>query len=115
MGDIAAKTTSALCILGVVTALVVLSAEPVSAQAGQMHLTPRTYEIDKLRCAELVSAPVEAQNRLLIYFNGYLDGQRGATVWDERIAGGRIEDVLRTCKDNPSATVRDAFSRAWSR
>jgi HdeA/HdeB family protein len=69
----------------------------------------------KLQCRDLVALTGEARDRLLIYYNGYLDGQHGETTWDERIVGQRLEEALRHCRDDPAATVQHAFTKAWSR
>src|SRR6516164_7123958 len=62
--------------------------EPVPAQ---VTLTPRIIKIDQVKCSELDTPPDQKQERLLIYFNGYVDGMQRQTVWDERKVGELID------------------------
>ncbi|HYS15665.1 MAG TPA: HdeA/HdeB family chaperone [Candidatus Binatia bacterium] len=84
---------------------------PESAPA-QMSLTPRIIHTGKIKCAEFQSLSGERQERALIYFNGYVDGIRRLTTWDERAAGELVDRALGYCKADPSETVLSAFTRA---
>jgi HdeA/HdeB family len=79
---------------------------------AQVTLTPRVIQIDQLKCAELQSGSDQKLDRLLVYFNGYVDGMRRHTVWDERQVGELIDRVTSYCKANPSETLLSAFTRA---
>jgi HdeA/HdeB family len=92
-------------------ALAAANFSPESAPA-QMTLTPRVLQIDKLQCAELLAGSSERTDRLLIYYNGYVDGMRRQTTWDERAAGELIERALGYCKADPAETILSAFTRA---
>src|SRR5215813_10791685 len=41
--------------------------------------------------------------------------QAGATTWDERLTGERIERARAACKSTPAASVLRVFTEAWSR
>ena len=82
---------------------------------AQMSLTPRSVRVDSLTCGELLSLPAEQRDRLLIYFNGYLDGRQQATTWDERLTGERIDRVVAQCKSKPEEAVLRVFIDEWSR
>jgi HdeA/HdeB family len=84
---------------------------PGSAPA-QMSLTPQVLQIDHLKCSELVSVAPERRDRLLIYFNGYVDGMRRHTVWDEVAVGAMIDRAVGYCRANPDDTILSAFTRA---
>ena len=77
---------------------------PASAPA-QVGLTPQILQIDQLKCSQLVSVAPERRDRLLIYFNGYVDGIRRHTVWDEVAVGAMIDRAVGYCQANPVATV----------
>ena len=79
---------------------------------AQVTLTPRIIHIDKIPCADLQSLSDQSQERLLAYFNGYVDGMRRQTTWDERLVGELIDRVFGYCKANPAETVLSAFTRA---
>jgi HdeA/HdeB family len=92
-------------------ALAAAEFEPERAPA-QMTLTPRVIQIDQVKCAELESVSSDRKDRLLVYFNGYVDGMRRHTVWDERKVGELVERALNYCKADPTETVLSAFTRA---
>ena len=84
---------------------------PVSAPA-QMSLTPQVIQIDQVKCHQLASLAPERRDRLLVYFNGYIDGMRRQTVWDEVAVGTMIDRAVGYCRDNPNDTILSAFTRA---
>jgi hypothetical protein len=85
---------------------------PLSAQS--IEIPPRKVEINKFTCGEFSAlATGEERDRVLIYMNGYLDGTRRTTTWDAALVGKRIEEVVRTCHENPKLTLINAFKRAW--
>ena len=92
-------------------ALAAASFLPGSTPA-QMTLTPQVFPIDQLKCAELLSRTNERQDRLLLYFNGYVDGMRRHTMWDEVAVGAMIDRAIGYCRANPAETILSAFTRA---
>jgi HdeA/HdeB family len=78
---------------------------------AQVTLTPRVIQIDQLKCAELQTAS-DRTDRLLVYFNGYVDGMRRHKVWDERQVGEMVERAVNYCKANPGESLLSAFTRA---
>jgi HdeA/HdeB family protein len=97
-------------LLGV--ACLALAAAGFLPASAQMSLTPQVLQIDQLKCSELVSVNQERRDRLLIYFNGYVDGMRRHTVWDEVAVGAMIDRVVGYCRANPAETILSAFTRA---
>ena len=95
--------------LGAVALLVV---GPASAQ---ISLTPQMIELDAVTCRDVLALPGERRDRILIYLNGYFDGARQASAWDERVSGERIDRALEACKSRPEARVVRLFADAWSR
>jgi HdeA/HdeB family protein len=97
----------------VASCLVLAAADLKPARApAQVTLTPRVIAIDQVKCSELHSPADQKQERLLIYFNGYVDGMRRQTVWDEREVGELVNRALDYCKANPTETVLSAFTKA---
>ena len=82
---------------------------------AQIPLVPRTLQIDTFTCAELLALPREGQDRVLIYFDGYVGGTQRKTTWDERVEGEVVDRAVDHCKVDPSATVLSAFTRAAAR
>ncbi len=98
----------------VASCLALAAAELMPDRApAQVTLTPRVIHIDQVKCSEeLQTSPDQKQERLLIYFNGYVDGMRRQTVWDERKVGELIDRVMGYCKADPGETLLSAFMRA---
>lgn len=93
-------------------ACLALAAASFLPASAQVNLTPRVLQIDQLKCSELASITPERRDRLLIYFNGYVDGMRRHTVWDEVAVGAMIDRAVGYCQANPSETILSAFTRA---
>jgi hypothetical protein len=92
----------------------VLSAGAARAQL-QIQISPAKVDIAGLTCGEFLALASEGRDRVLIYFNGYLDGTAKTTVWDPALVGTRIDQVMRSCEASPASTLLNAFKRAWSR
>jgi len=104
------RSILAVSCLVMTTALLITGAAP-----AQIILTPRIIQIDRLKCAELTSLAVDRQDRVLAYFNGYIDGMRQRKTWDEQAVGEQIERAVGYCQADPTETVLSAFMRAASR
>jgi HdeA/HdeB family len=81
----------------------------------QLQLPLRKLEINKITCGQVRSVPEDAQTRILVYMNGYLDGTRRTTTWDAERTGKRIDEVLQVCDANPKSILLEVFKRAWNR
>lgn len=81
--------------------------------SGDTQVFPHRVEVGKYTCGEILSLSGEARARMLIYFNGYLDGRSGTSVWDDQMVGARIDRALDSCKAAPALPLLDAFARAW--
>ena len=93
-------------------ACLALAAASFLPASAQMNLKPQVLQIDQLKCSELASVAPERRDRLLIYFNGYVDGMRRHTVWDEVAVGAMIDRAVGYCQANPNETILSAFTRA---
>jgi hypothetical protein len=89
-----------------------LAAANILPASAQMSLRPQVIQIDQLKCHQLASLEPERRDRLMVYFNGYIDGMRRHTVWDEVAAGAMIDRAVAHCRDNPNDTILSAFTRA---
>ena len=87
----------------------------VSTGAQQINITPRIIQLDRFACADLLALQGEMRDRYLLYFNGYINGLRGQTVWDEKVEGERIDRAVTDCRTAPAKPVLDIFSGLWPR
>jgi len=92
--------------------LVLLAAALLPTSGGTQVLLQRV-DVKKFTCAQAMALTGDERYRLLIYYNGYMDGRRGAAIWDDRVVGPRIDRVVETCKASPSLPLLDAFTKAW--
>ena len=97
-----------ILLLGLVGGLLL----PASAGA---QIFPNQFEMAKLTCSEFLALDGERRDRVLIYFNGYMDGKSGTKVWRDEVVGARIDRVMATCKATPTLPLLEAFGRAWKR
>lgn len=91
-------------------ALLVAALLPAS---GETQPWVERVDVKKFTCAQAMALPGEQRAGVLVYYNGYMDGRRGAAVWDDKVVGARIDRVVETCKASPSLPVLDAFTKAW--
>ena len=82
--------------------------------SGDAQVAPIRIDVTTFTCGDALALSGEQRDRLLIYFNGYLDGRAGTTVWVEEVVGARIDRALAHCKTTPALPLLDAFARAWN-
>ena len=99
----------------VVACALAISASSAPHTAGAQAGLPRVIEIDKLTCGEVLASPGEVVDRLLIYFDGYVNGLSNRTTWDERVEGEVINRVMVECRASPATTLLGVFIRASRR
>jgi hypothetical protein len=73
---------------------------------------PRVIQIDRVTCGEVLGLRSDLQDRLLIFFNGYVSGARNARIWDETVQGAMIERALASCRADASQSALAAFMKA---
>jgi hypothetical protein len=102
-----------VCTVLVVGCALTAAARDTRWAAADPTLGSRIIETSRVTCAELLSLPSDSRDRVLIYFNGYVNGMRRNTTWNERSDGERIDRAMADCQANPGAAALDAFARAW--
>jgi hypothetical protein len=92
--------------------LIVVTVLPGSGDA--QVAPPQSIDMAAFTCGDALALSGEQRDRVLVYFNGYLDGKAGTTVWVAQVVGARIDRVLAHCKTTPALPLLDAFTRAWN-
>jgi len=98
----------ATLLLGVI--VVTVPPGPGDAQVASLQ----RVDLAAFTCGDALALSGEQRDRILIYFNGYLDGKAGSTVWVAQVVGARIDRALAQCKTTPPLPLLDAFARAWN-
>lgn len=92
--------------------LVVVTTVLIAGQAlAGLAPLPRKVDITRFTCGELLSLRDEERDRGLIYLQGYMDGRRGLTVFDQKTAADAMDKLLDYCHTNPSSAVLEALAR----
>ena len=99
----------------IVSGVIVVLLFAVSTGAQQVSISPRTVQLDRFTCADLLAQQDDARDRYLIYMNGYINGLRGQKVWDEKIEGERIDRAVKECRAAPAKPVLDVLTAVWPR
>ena len=60
----------------------------------------------------MLALPSQELDRLLIYFDGYVNGMSKPDHLGERIEGDMINRVMAECKTSPASFLLDVFTRA---
>ena len=99
---------------GVAVSVVVFVAGRPLAQSERLRPSglPRVIQIDTVTCGELLELKSDLQDRLLLFFDGYVSGARKDRVWNEAAHGALVERALATCRADPRASALGAFMRA---
>jgi hypothetical protein len=82
--------------------------------SGDAQVAPIRIDVTTFTCGDALALSGEKRDRVLIYFNGYLDGKAGTTVWVDEVVAPRIDRALAHCKTTRSLPLLDAFARAWN-
>jgi HdeA/HdeB family len=70
-----------------------------------------TTNLTTYSCRELLALEEARQNLALMYFGGYVDGQKSAVQLDAKAKGDVIDKVMEHCRRDAAASVLEAFRR----
>lgn len=93
------------------------AAAPPSAAAApsapsEAQIAPRTWDVDRVRCSDLLRASDDDRASAAMFYYGYLAAKAGIHVIDESRISDNIAKVMQECGADPSLTVPQAFRQA---
>lgn len=65
--------------------------------------------VSETTCRELLLAPGDEEDNIMIFFHGYVSGSRGQDAVDVDAFSLASEAVAEACVDDPSALLLDVF------
>ncbi|MFL5266575.1 MAG: HdeA/HdeB family chaperone, partial [Stellaceae bacterium] len=82
--------------------------------AGHVRGADRTgrWEIERVRCADLLGAAEDDRAAAAMFYYGYLAAKAGIHVIDVNQIEGNIHKVMDQCAASPNITVPQAFRQA---
>jgi hypothetical protein len=88
------------------------AAPPASSEA---QVAPGIWNVDWVRCADLLGASDEDRSAAVMFYYGYLAARAGIHIIDVRQIDGNVHKVMDQCTAAPNMTVPQAFRQALGR
>lgn len=82
---------------------------------SEARIAPRRWDVDRVRCADLLRASDDDRASAAMFYYGYLAAKAGIHVIDVSRMSGNIAKVIQLCEARPSLTVPQAFRDALGR
>ena len=82
---------------------------------SEAEIAPGRWEVERVRCADLLGAAEEDRAAAAMFYYGYLAAKAGIHVIDVNQIEGNIHKVMDQCAANPNITVPQAFRQALGR
>jgi hypothetical protein len=88
------------------------AAPPASSEA---QVAPGIWNVDRVRCADLLGASDEDREAAVMFYYGYLAARAGIHIIDVSKIDGNVHKVMDQCAAAPNMTVPQAFRQALGR
>jgi HdeA/HdeB family len=89
---------------------------PASLPAGQgpseAQIAPHIWNVDQVRCSDLLHASDEDREAAAMFYYGYLAAKSGIHVINTGRISDNIAKVIKECTATPALAVPQAFRRA---
>ena len=79
------------------------------------QVAPRRWDIDRVRCSDLLGAADDDRAAAAMFYYGYLAAKAGIHVIDVSQIEGNVKKVMDRCAAAPNETVPQAFREALRR
>jgi hypothetical protein len=101
---------AALAIIGVAAFAPGLSTSP--AAESDAKVTPGKWEIERVRCSDLLAADDDDRASAAMFYFGYLAAKTNLRVVDVNNISDNIAKVMKQCSAKPTQPVTEAFREA---
>ena len=85
---------------------------PAPAPAPSEGTGPGRWDVQQVRCSDLLEASDADRASAAMFYYGYLAAQAGIQIIDVSRIDGNIAKVMQQCEAAPNLTVPQAFSLA---
>jgi hypothetical protein len=89
------------------------SAAP-AAPPSEAQIAPHLWDVDRVRCSDLLHASDEDRAAAAMFYYGYLAARAGIHVINTGQISDNIAKVMKECEATPGLIVPQAFRRALS-
>jgi len=87
-------------------------AEQPSQPSPGAQVAPGTWDVDRVRCSDLLAASDEDRASAAMFYYGYLAAKAEIHVIDVGRISDNVGRVMEECAETPTMTVPEAFLRA---
>jgi len=88
---------------------------PPAAAPSDAQIAPGRWDVDRVRCSDLLGASDDDRAAAAMFYYGYLAARAGIRVIDVSQIDGNIHKVMDQCAAAPNLTVPQAFRQALGR
>jgi hypothetical protein len=88
---------------------------PVPRITSEAQIAPGRWDVERVRCSDLLGAADEDREAAAMFYYGYLAAKAGIHVIDVSRIDGNVRKVMDRCAATPNITVPQAFRQALGR
>ena len=88
---------------------------PAPRVTSEAQIAPGRWDVDRVRCSDLLGAADEDREAAAMFYYGYLAAKAGIRVIDVNRIDGNVRKVMDRCAAAPNITVPQAFRQALGR
>ena len=85
---------------------------PSTPTPSEAQIAPGLWEVERVRCSELLGADDDDRAAAAMFYYGYLAAKAGIHVIDVGKIDENVGKVMRQCAATPNITVPQAFREA---
>jgi hypothetical protein len=85
---------------------------PSSTAAAEAQIAPGLWEVERVRCSDLLGASDDDRAAAAMFYYGYLAAKAGIQVIDVGKIDQNVGNVMKQCVATPNITVPQAFREA---
>ena len=91
------------------------SPPPAPRITSEAQIAPGRWDVDRVRCSDLIGAADDDRAAALMFYYGYLAAKARIRVIDVSKIDGNVRKVMDECAAAPKITVPQAFRQALGR
>ncbi len=88
---------------------------PAPRVTSEAQIAPKRWEVERVRCSDLLGAADDDRAAALMFYYGYLAAKAGIHIIDVSKIDANVRKVMDRCAAAPSITVPEAFRQALAR